>query len=49
MINTRLAEFQKIIFASKAALFERLMGVEDELGTALAYMVTVEGLPGGAI
>jgi hypothetical protein len=38
---------QEILFASKTALSERLMGVEDELGAALADLGTGEGIPGG--
>jgi hypothetical protein len=38
---------QEILFASKTAVSERLLGVEDELGAALADMGTGEGIPGG--
>jgi hypothetical protein len=38
---------QEILFASKTALSERLMGVEDELRAALADMGTGEGIPRG--
>jgi hypothetical protein len=40
-------ELQEILFASKTALSERLMGVGDELGAALAYLGTGEGIPAG--
>jgi hypothetical protein len=49
LLSTRLPELQYIIFASKTALSERLMVVEDELGTALADMGTGEGIPGGGL
>jgi hypothetical protein len=34
LLSTRLPELQEILFDSKTALSERLMGVEDELGAA---------------
>jgi hypothetical protein len=40
LLSERLPELQEILFASKTALSERLLGVEDELGTG-------EGIPGG--
>jgi hypothetical protein len=49
LLNTRLPELQEIIFASKAALSERLMGVEDKVGVALADMGTGEGVHGGGL
>jgi hypothetical protein len=50
MLNTRLPDLQKIRFASKAALSERLMGVEeDDLGAALVDLGTGEGVPGGGL
>jgi hypothetical protein len=49
LLSARLPELQEILFASKTALSERLMGVEDELGAALADMGTGEGIPGGGL
>jgi hypothetical protein len=46
MLSTRLPELQETLFASKTALSERLVGVEDELGTALADLGTGEDIPG---
>jgi 16S rRNA G527 N7-methylase RsmG len=46
-VSAILPELQEIIFASRTALSERLMGVEDELGTALADLGSGEGIPGG--
>jgi hypothetical protein len=43
----RLPELQEILFASKTALKERLLGVEDELGASLADLGTGECIPGG--
>jgi hypothetical protein len=40
MLNTKLLELQEIISISKEALTERLLGVEDELGAALADLGT---------
>jgi hypothetical protein len=42
----RLPELQEILFTSKTVLSERLMGVEDEVGAALADLSTGEGIPG---
>jgi hypothetical protein len=47
LLNRRLPELHEIIFASKSTLSERIMGVEDELGAALADLGTGEGVPGG--
>jgi hypothetical protein len=47
MLSTRLPELQEILFTSKTALSERLMGVEDELGAALVDLGNREGIPGG--
>jgi hypothetical protein len=43
MLSTRLPELQEILFTSKTALSERLLGVEDELGAVLADLGTGEG------
>jgi hypothetical protein len=47
LLNMILPELQEIIFASKVALSEHLMGVEDELGAALADLDTEESVPRG--
>jgi hypothetical protein len=51
LLSARRPELLEILFASKTALSERLMGVEEELGTALADLGTgeIEGIPGGGL
>jgi hypothetical protein len=45
--SARLPELQEILFASKTAPLERLMGVEDKLGAALTDLGTGDGIHGG--
>jgi hypothetical protein len=47
MINTRLPELQEIMANSEEVLMDRLLGVEDELGAALAELGTDDGVPRG--
>jgi hypothetical protein len=47
MLNTKLPELQEIMAHSEEALTDRLLGVEDELGTTLAELGTGDGVPGG--
>jgi hypothetical protein len=42
LLSAKRPELQEILFASKTALSELLMGVEDELGAALADLGTGE-------
>jgi hypothetical protein len=47
MLNTRLPELQEIMANSEEVLTDWLLGVEDELGAALAELGTSNGVPGG--
>jgi hypothetical protein len=47
MLDSKLPELQEIIATSKAAVTDRLMILEDELGTVMAGVGSGDDVPGG--
>jgi hypothetical protein len=47
MLNDKLPELQEIMASSEEVLAGRLLGVEDELGAALAELGSGDSVPGG--
>jgi hypothetical protein len=49
MLNARLPELQEIMANSEEVLVGRILGVEDELGAALAELGNGDSVPGGYV
>jgi hypothetical protein len=47
MLDAKLPELQEIIATSKAAVSDRLMILEDEIGAVMVDVVPGDNLPGG--
>jgi hypothetical protein len=47
MLDSKLSELQEIIATSKAAVFDRLMILEDDLGAVMADVGSGDDVPGG--